>query len=194
MAHDHLLGTLEELKAVLSGHFLLSSGLHSDTYIQCARLFEHPEAASSLCGVLAEKLRDLDVDVVIGPAFGGIVFAYELARQLDTRGVFMERVDGTFALRRGFDVAPGSRVLIAEDVVTTGKSVNELLGSLDALNVEVLGVAAIVQRAEENPFSVPLYPLFNITPKVYEADGCPLCASGSEPVKPGSRGVSQSAN
>lgn len=177
---------LEETGALLEGHFLLSSGLHSDRYVQCARVFEHPDRAEELCRELAQKVDGLNVDAVVGPAMGGVAIAYEMARAMGVRALFVERKGESFELRR-FELTPGSRVIVAEDVVTTGGSAREAIEVLRGLDVEVVSVVSLVHRAEENPFDVPYHALVRIIPQVWAPEDCPLCATGSVAVKPGSR-------
>jgi orotate phosphoribosyltransferase len=179
------LAVLRECKAVLNGHFLLASGLHSDTYFQCAKIFEQPSVAEKVLKELADRWRADAPQVVAGPAIGGIIPAYELARHLGARCVYLEKVDGTFVLRRGFDVRPGEKVVVAEDVVTTGGSAKDAAQSLVALGARVLGVTSIVFRGEGNPFDVDLRYLVALSPPTYKPEACPLCQSGSTAVKPG---------
>lgn len=134
---DQIMHLFEDRKVMMDGHFLLSSGLHSDRYAQCARIFEYPEVAQMICGDLVEKLAGTDIDMVMGPAVGGILMAYEIARELGVPNVFAERVDGKMTLRRGFEVPKGSKVLLVEDVVTTGGSVNELFDIVEAADATV---------------------------------------------------------
>lgn len=182
---------LRQEGALLSGHFRLSSGLHSDTYVQCARFLRRPELAGSACAALADQLRaaGLAPDVVVGPAMGGVVIGYELARQLGTPGLFTERdAEGRMSLRRGFALRPGERVIIAEDVVTTGKSTLEVARLLTEMGAEVLAVASLIDRtggAAKLPF--PSFALLPVAAAVYQPEACPLCAAGVPVVKPGSR-------
>lgn len=176
----------QEAEALLQGHFLLTSGLHSDRYLQCARVLMYPDRAEFLSKQLAAKLK-VQPDLVVGPAIGGITFAYEMGRALQCPAIFAERVNGTFELRRGFHIEPGTRVLIAEDVVTTGGSVNEVIVVLQALGAEVIGVASLVHRAAVSPFEVPYTSLLQLIPLTWSKDDCPLCKEGSLPEKPGSR-------
>ena len=191
LSAETLAQQLRQEEALLAGHFRLSSGLHSDTYVQCARFLRRPELAGPACAELAAQIRDagLQADVVVGPAMGGIVIGYELARQLGVPGIFTERdADGQMSLRRGFTLAPGDRVIIAEDVVTTGKSTLEVARLLTDLGAEVLAVASLIDRtggAAGLPF--PSFALLPVTSAVYKPDDCPLCAAGVPVVKPGSR-------
>ena len=180
---------MEEFRAagaVLNGHFLLSSGLHSDTYVQCAKVMEHPERAARLCKALAEKWPEKPT-VVAGPAMGGILVGYELARALGARSVFFERVNGEFALRRGFALEKDDRVLVGEDVVTTGGSVKEVIDKVKEMGGNVVGVASFIHRGKETKFDEELRALLTLTPPAWKPEECPLCKEGSTPVKPGSR-------
>ncbi|MBI5368436.1 MAG: orotate phosphoribosyltransferase [Planctomycetes bacterium] len=178
------------LGAVQKGHFRLSSGLHSDTYVQCARLLERPEVAGPLLAGLAERFRPAGVRAVVGPAVGGILPAYELARALAARAVYMEREGTTLAFRRGFAVAPDEPVLVCEDVVTTGGSAQEVVAAVRAAGGRVVGVAALVDRsgaAGNGPFDVPFHALLQLAPPVWQPAECPRCREGLPLVKPGTR-------
>jgi len=180
---------LRETHALLEGHFLLSSGLHSDRYCQCAKLLEHPEKAARCAAMMGELIGDAPVDVVLAPALGGVVWGYELARALGTRSIFAERDETRkFSLRRGFALQAGERVLIAEDVVTTGKSVLELSPLIEAAGASVVGYAAIVDRSGGafRP-GVPFWSLTALEFETYKPEACPMCARGEAAVKPGSR-------
>ncbi len=182
---------LIESDAIMEGHFRLSSGLHSDRYCQCARLFEDPGAAAQVARMAAERVHDLkiDVNVVIAPALGGILWGYELARALGVRSLFAERVEtGVFALRRGFALGAGARVLLAEDVITTGKSVLELVPLVQASAGQVSGIASVVDRSAGgfDP-GVPWFSLVRLDFQTHDPATCPLCAAGQPVTKPGSR-------
>lgn len=179
---------LEESQALLKGHFLLSSGKHSDGYVQCAKLLQHPDRAEKALSELVGRLKELDIDIVVGPAMGGIVVAYELGRQLVKPAVFTERVDGEMTLRRGFEINKGDRVLIAEDVVTTGKSAFEAIDAVKKLGGEVVAIASLVDRTDGN-LDIPLYAATKVEINTFEVDECPLCKEGMEIVKPGSRNL-----
>ena len=173
--------------ALKEGHFLLSSGLHSSRYVQCARLLMHPEHAEWAGRELARRIEE-PVDVVIGPAMGGIVMAHELARALGVRALFAERVEDSFALRRGFELEPGERVVVVEDVVTTGGSAAEVARLVKGLGGEVVRIASIVDRSQgQARLPAPLVALASLTFPTHEPDDCPLCAGGSVAEKPGSR-------
>jgi len=179
-------------EALLKGHFILSSGLHSDRYVQCARFFQYPQYAELAARKLASLYRDVRIDVVIGGAFGGITIAYEMARALGVRGIFCERVEGVFQLRRGFEIKAGEQVLIAEDVVTTGKSIDEVAQLVNQHGGVVVGVASLVDRHMPDPEKLPyrFEWLHSVQAEAYDPASCPLCREGGQPaVKPGSRGM-----
>ena len=193
-------GTIELLKeseAMLEGHFLLSSGRHSDRYFQCARLLMHPGRAVEALAEVAETLRaglaggGLDFDLVVGPAMGGILPAWVIAQALGLSAIFTERDDkGTMALRRGFALSPGQKVLIVEDVVTTGKSSGESARAIEAAGGKVVALACLVdRRAEGVEVDWPLYAAARIPAESWDAASCPLCARGLPIVKPGSRKI-----
>lgn len=182
---------LSESGALLSGHFLLSSGLHSNGYVQCAKLLRFPEKARQVLSVVVEKVKDLQIDIVCGPAIGGIIVSYELGRQLGKESIFTERKDGVMELRRGFEVKAGQRVLITEDVITTGKSTMEAAKAVESFGAEVVAVACIADRRGENSnFSLPVYSAIKLQINNYEPERCPLCKEGAARLeKPGSRTI-----
>ena len=184
-----ILETFREAGALLEGHFLLSSGMHSPVYLQCALVLQDPRRAERLCGQLAKAVSAGCAQTVIGPAIGGIVVAQELARALGTRAIFAERENGCMTLRRGFAVQPAEKVLLAEDVVTTGGSLREVQQMVTAAGAEVVGVAALVDRTSgrDPGFGLPLAALVTLDVPAYPADQCPLCREGLPLVKPGSR-------
>ena len=174
--------------ALLEGHFRLTSGRHSDRYIQCARVLMEPKYTSALCGHLAEAFKNDSVDVVVGPAMGGIVISYEMARQLGVPSLFTERVDGKMTLRRNFTIEPGQKVLVVEDVVTTGGSVKEVIDIVKENGGEVVGVALLVDRSNGKvDLGARVEACLSMDVKSYEAEDCPLCKAGLPIVKPGSR-------
>ena len=178
---------LKKSEALLEGHFLLSSGKHSNRYVQCAKVLRFPEYAEQVLSTVVDQIKDLDIDLVVGPAMGGVIVSYELGRQLKKESVFTERKDGVVQLRRGFEVKPGAKIIIAEDVVTTGKSTIEAKKCLEALGGEVIGVACIANRTRED-IGRPIYSDIKLDIQDHEADECPLCKEGKEElVKPGSR-------
>jgi orotate phosphoribosyltransferase len=174
--------------ALLEGHFRLTSGLHSPGYLQCALVLQHPREAE-LCGrLLAERVRNLDVQAVLSPALGGIVIGHEVGRALGVRAVFAERQDGKLMLRRGFTLSPGEKVLVVEDVVTTGGSTRETIDVARAAGATVVAAGAIIDRSAGNQgLDVPFHALAAISLPTYQPESCPLCAAGSPVVKPGSR-------
>jgi orotate phosphoribosyltransferase len=182
-----VLDVFRSQEALLEGHFQLSSGLHSTRYLQCARVLMSPPLAAELCVRLAEAWRGERPQLIVGPALGGVVVAYELARAFGVPSIFAERENGKFALRRGFSVAPGTKVIVCEDVVTTGGSASEVIELLKGLGANVIGVTCLIQRTNQNPFSVPLASLATVIPPTWKPEECPLCKEGSKAVKPGSR-------
>ena len=187
MNEETVMTHLKESGAFLEGHFLLSSGLHSPAYIQCALLLQQPGRAGLVCAALADLWKEERPDVVVGPALGGILVAYELARALGSRALFTEREEGAMTFRRGFVLEAKEKVLVAEDIVTTGKSAKETIEVVRSLGSDVVGVAAIGNRNQGNPFNVPFKSLISLGFPTHRADDCPLCREGSKPVKPGSR-------
>jgi orotate phosphoribosyltransferase len=179
---------LKDTGAILSGHFLLSSGIHSDGYIQCARILQYPYHSNRVLRLIAQKVRHLDIEIVIGPALGGIIVAYELGRQLHTKAMFAERKDGIMQFRRGFAIKPHEKVLITEDVVTTGKSTMEVKELVEKRGGDVIGVACIVdRRSAEYHLDLPLYGALKMNIKTYTPEKCPLCHHGIPIENPGSR-------
>ncbi len=175
--------------ALMEGHFLLTSGRHSNQYMQCAQVLQYPKYTEQLAGHIAEKFLNDNIEVVLGPAMGGIIVAYEVARQLGITAMFTERQDGNMVLRRGFALHPGQRVLVVEDVVTTGGSVWEVIEIVKRSRAEVAGVAVLVDRSNgQVEFKVKQEAVLTMNIESYEADDCPLCREGKFPVvKPGSR-------
>jgi len=170
------------------GHFRFTSGRHSDNYMQCARLFEYPADSVTICSDVAEAFRGKGVDLVVGPAIGGIIMAYEVAKLLNVRNIFAERENGAMTLRRGFDVTTGSRAIVVEDVVTTGGSVKEVVELLRGRGVDVIGVGAVIDRSNGAvKFDVPFYAVATMDLKSWEPEDCHLCKQGIPLMKPGSR-------
>jgi orotate phosphoribosyltransferase len=189
---DPVLDIFIERGALLDGHFLLSSGLHSPRYLQCARVLMDPRVATDLGRALADQLREavqgVQPGAVVAPALGGVLVAHEVARAFGCRGLFTERQEGVMTLRRGFAIEPGEPVVVVEDAVTTGKSTREVLDAMTVQGARVLAVGCLVDRSFGNvDFGVPHRSLLRVEVPTYPADACPLCASGSRPVKPGSR-------
>ena len=187
MSNIDVIEMLKECDALLEGHFLLSSGKHSNRYVQCAKILRFPDKAEKVLSKVVEQIKNLGIDLVVGPAMGGVIVSYELGRQLGKESVFTERKDGQMQLRRGFEVKPGDKIIIAEDVVTTGKSTMETKKVLEDLGGEVIGVACIADRTNQD-IGMPIYSAIKLDIKVYESDECPLCKEGNiDLVKPGSR-------
>jgi orotate phosphoribosyltransferase len=186
---------LKETEAMREGHFLLSSGRHSDQYFQCARLFQYFDKAESVLSVVMDMLRrdmkngTLAIDAIVGPAIGGIIVAYELGRQLGLPAFFTERNDaGNMTLRRGFSVAEGQRILIAEDVVTTGKSSAEAAAVLESMGAKIVALACVVdRRTDEVQFQWPIYSAVKVKAVSWDAVSCDLCKKNIPLEKPGSR-------
>jgi orotate phosphoribosyltransferase len=175
-------------EALLKGHFKLTSGRHSNRYIQCAKVLQYPEYTGKLCADLAEKYKDDQIDLVVGPAIGGIIVAYEVARHLGVKAIFTERENNVMTLRRGFTIKPGERVLVVEDVITTGGSVKEVIDILKNLGANVVGVAVLVDRtAGKIDLGVRTESLLSLEVESYLPEDCPLCKSALPLVKPGSR-------
>ncbi|HHW66302.1 orotate phosphoribosyltransferase [Defluviitalea raffinosedens] len=188
---DRVLEILRETGVLLEGHFLLTSGRHSNQYMQCAKILQYPNYAEEIAKGLAEEFKEDAIDIVVGPAMGGIIIAYELARQLNAKNLFAERENGKMVLRRGFSIPKGARVLVAEDVVTTGGSVFEVIDIVKEQGGEVAGVAVLVDRSNGSvDFGAKLRAALTADIISYEAEECPLCKEGKLPlVKPGSRNI-----
>jgi orotate phosphoribosyltransferase len=189
MSQD-ILEILKETDAFLEGHFLLSSGKHSDQYVQCAKVLRFPDQAEKVLKPVVEQLKSLKIDKVVGPAMGGVIVSYEIGRQLGKESIFTERKDGVMELRRGFEIKAGERVIITEDVVTTGKSTIETKKVLESLGAEVLGVACIAdRRAQGVEIDIPIYSAIKLEITAWDPSDCPVCKENKLPlVKPGSRG------
>ncbi|HRW13244.1 MAG TPA: orotate phosphoribosyltransferase [Syntrophomonas sp.] len=189
LSKEQAIKIFSESGALLEGHFKLTSGRHSNRYMQCAQVLQYPAYTEELARHLADRFADTKIDLVIGPAMGGIIVAYEVARQLQVPGIFTERQEGKMALRRGFAIEPGARVLVVEDVVTTGGSVVEVMEVVRQLQGNVVGVGVLVDRsAGKVDFGVPLHSVLAMDIESWEADQCPLCKQGQgEAIKPGSR-------
>jgi len=182
------LARFQRYAAVQQGHFLLTSGLHSPLYVQCALILQYPHEAAALGEALAVQVRDSRPDVVVGPALGAVLVAHEVARALGLRALFAERAHGVLALRRGFAIAPGERVLIVEDVVTTGTTTAEVAGLVRGAGGVVVAAAALIDRSAGRwPLDVPLRALARVDAPTYSPDQCPQCRSGMPLVTPGSR-------
>ena len=188
MTEKDIVGLFEKNNALLVGHFKLSSGLHSEKYLQCALVLQHPGIAEEMAKALAAKFSGTKIDLVVGPALGGVTFAYEVARALGVRGIFTERDDGKMVLRRGFSIKASEKVLIVEDVVTTGLSTKEVMDVVKAHGGEVVGVCSIIDRSDVKPdYGVRFESLAKIKVDTYKPETCPMCKKGSAAIKPGSR-------
>ncbi len=194
LTRDEILEDFRQADALLEGHFVLTSGNHSNAYLQCARIFMDPGRAERLCAALASTIRQHGladgIDVVVSPAMGGIIAGYELGRQLGVRAIFVERVNGAFTLRRGFGIASGERCLIMEDVVTTGLSTRECMSVVQATGGQVVAVAALVDRSGGNAtFGAPFIPLIKLDIPHFPPDHVPDWLAAIPATKPGSRGL-----
>jgi orotate phosphoribosyltransferase len=178
----------KESGAFLTGHFLLTSGLHSPHYFQCAKVLQFPEYTTLLCTDIARQIEKMEIDLVVGPALGGIVVAQEIGRILNKRTIFAERENNEMTLRRGFEIRKGERVLIAEDVLTTGKSIREVIGLVEKAGGTMTAVSVILDRsAGKVSFGAPLVSLMAMDVVTHAPDACPICKTGVPLVKPGSR-------
>lgn len=184
---------LIDTKAILEGHFLLTSGLHSPLYVEKFNVLQHPKYTEKLCQELAERFRDQHVGLVIGPMTGGILLAHEVGKSLGTRAIFTEREKGIMTLRRGFRIEPGTRVLIVEDIVTTGGSVKEVVKVVRDYGGEIVGVGLLVDRSGgKADFGVPkekVQALLHLNVETYTAEACPLCEAGVEMTERGSHHI-----
>ena len=188
MTQTEVLDLFRQAGALLEGHFKLSSGLHSDRYLQSARVLQHPDFAERMGRALAARLEHLQPTVILSPALGGIVIGQEVGRAMHVRSIFAERQDGKLTLRRGFTLTPADRVVVVEDVITTGLSTRETIDAAQANGAQVLGAAAIIDRGSDaSRLNVPLQSLVRMEVPAYQPDACPMCASGQPVVKPGSR-------
>ena len=188
MTKDEVLSAFRRSGALLEGHFRLSSGLHSPGYLQCALVLQHPREAETLGAALGEIVRPLGAETVLSPAMGGIVIGQEVGRALGVRAIFAERQDGALTLRRGFALEPGEKVVVVEDVVTTGGSTRETMDVARAAGAIVVGACAIVDRSGgKQGLDVPFQALLPMDVKAYQESECPLCQQGVPVVKPGSR-------
>lgn len=177
---------LIEYNGLLSGHFCLTSGLHSDTYFQCAKLYEHPEVVEKLGKMLAEKLSEIEFDTIVSPAIGAIIIGYETAKQAGKRFLFVERKDGVLQMRRDYKLSKGEKVIILEDVITTARTINETKDAIKEFESEIIGVASIVDRTKgQTQYNITS--LLQVNPVTYEPEDCPLCKKNIPVIKPGSR-------
>jgi orotate phosphoribosyltransferase len=197
VTQENILKEFEEAGAILRGHFILSSGLHSDTYLQCARVLMDPKRSERICHQLAERIRRTPsgskVDLVASPALGGVIVGYEVARQLGVPAIFCERAEGKFTIRRGFHVEKGARVVMVEDVVTTGKSSKEAMDTIEAAGGKVVAAACLINRSGGNPLNVPLISLVELDIQTYTDEELPFELAKVPAEKPGSRWLKTSA-
>ncbi len=189
LTQERIIEILKEAGVLLEGHFLLTSGKHSNRYLQCAKIFRNTKYSEELCRELANQYENDNIDVVIGPAMGAVQMAYEVSRHLKVENFFTEREDGVMVLRRGFEIKPGMRCLLVEDVVTTGGSVKEVIEIVEKSGGVVAGIGSIVDRTGgEMDFGYPYKSVISMKVEAWEKDNCPLCKEGKiELVKPGSR-------
>ncbi len=189
ISEQEALNIFRRAGAFLEGHFLLTSGLHSPHYVEKFRVLEYPEFTSILCAQIAENFSGENVGVVVGPATGGIILAHETAKHLGVRAMFTERVDGRMLLRRGFEIKPSDRVLLVEDIVTTGGSILEVIDVVRSTGAAIAGLGFLVDRSGGRvEFGLPARPLITLDVLAYQPDDCPLCREGTPAVKPGSTG------
>ncbi len=187
---EKIISIFQDTGAMLEGHFKLTSGRHSNRYFQCALVIQHPHHCKDLCGELATRFSHDNIHLVVGPAMGGIVMSYEMARALGVRSIFTERENFDMKLRRGFNIAPGERVLVVEDVITTGGSVKEVIDLVRDAGGEVVGVAVLVNRSGgKADLGVRTESLLDIPAVSYIPEECPLCKEGIPISKPGSRDI-----
>ncbi len=199
LSDAEVINEFEVAQAILRGHFVLSSGLHSDTYLQCARVLMNPKRAEKICAALVEKIKQQlggqAVDLVVAPAMGGVVVGYEMGRQLGVETIFCERENGVFNLRRGFRIEPGQRILLVEDVVTTGKSSLETVTCIEAHGGQVVAEASLIDRSagESAKLPFPLISLLTLSVATFEANKIPAHLQNVPAIKPGSRWLQQKA-
>ncbi len=192
LTEAEILEIFKKTEALFEGHFLLTSGRHSDKYFQCTKVLQYPEYIEQLCSIIANHFKNYEIDTIISPAIGGLVVGQEVARQLNKRFIFAERENKTLTLRRGFSLSEGEKVLICEDVVTTGGSVFEVIDIVKNNNAEVAGVGFIVDRSNGKvDFEFPQISTLKMEVVSYLPEECPLCKEGMEITKPGSRKVNK---
>jgi len=190
LSEREILKIFKDTDALLNGHFLLTSGRHSKEYFQCAKVLQYPEYTKQLCSIISNYFSDAEIDTVISPAIGGLVVGQEVARQLNKRFIFAERDNKELTLRRGFALREGERVLVCEDVVTTGGSVFETIEIVKSNNADVAGVGIIVDRSNGKiDFGCQQISVVKLDVKSFQSDECPYCLEGQELIKPGSRKV-----
>ncbi len=190
MTESDVLAALKDAGAILHGHFQLTSGRHSDTYVQCARILEDPALTTRLAEAMAASVRDRTIDLVAAPAVGGIIIGFAVAQALGVKFIFSERQQGAMTFRRSFTINPGQRVLVVEDVVTTGGSVAEVIDLVRAAGGDVVAVTSIIDRGGEKAFDADYRPLLKLEVESMEPPRCPQCAAGTPIDSPGSRRLS----
>ncbi|MBI3192970.1 MAG: orotate phosphoribosyltransferase [Ignavibacteriae bacterium] len=190
MTKENILSIFKKTEALLEGHFQLTSGLHSPVYFQCAKVLQYPEYTTALCAVIVQYFRTRKIDLVIAPAIGGVVVSQEVGRQLNVRTIFAERKEKRMELRRGFFIKPNENVLVCEDVITTGGSVQEVIEIVKQYQANVVGVASIVDRSNGKVSFLNFHPVLTMEAVTYQPTNCPLCSRGIPVEKPGSRKVS----
>ena len=194
LSYNESLKILKETNALLEGHFILSSGLHSKQYIQCAKLLSHPQMAESICSSLCEKIKKIfnDIDLILSPALGGVVVGYEIGRQLKKETIFAERINGNMILRRDFKIKQNSKVLIVEDVITTGKSALECANIVNENKAMIVGYACIIDRTNDNiSFKDKIISQIQFNIETFSKDKLPDELKKIKPIKPGSRNLSK---
>jgi orotate phosphoribosyltransferase len=192
MTNEEKFELFKKSGAFLEGHFLLSSGLHSPQYVEKFRVLEYPEYTEKLCIDIAAAFKDDKIELVIGPVTGGIILAHEVAKALKVKSMFTERVDNVMSLRRGFNFKKGTRILLVEDIVTTGGSIFEVIELIKSLHGEIVGVGYLVDRSGGKVnFGVKQYPLVNLDIVTYSQENCPLCKANIQLIKPGSKKLTQ---
>ncbi len=192
MIMEEIMKRFEDAGAIQKGHFKLTSGVHSDTYIQCAQVMQYPEFMYNLCSELGKKFKGDDVDVIVGPAIGGIIMSHVMARILGpwVRAIFTERENGKMTLRRSFQIKKGEKVLVVEDVTTTGSSVMEVIDIVKSRHGKVVGVGVLIDRSGGRmDFGIRTKKLLTLDIKTYLPEECPLCKKGIQAIKPGSRDI-----
>ncbi len=188
MKKEELIKIFQDSQALLEGHFKLRSGLHSNRFFQAALLLQYPDTAEKVCRVLADKFKHLKIDTVISPAVGGLIVGQEVARALGVKAIFADKEDGKLVLKRGFEIKPGEKILVAEDVVTRGGRVQETIDLVRTFGGDVVGVGVLVDRScGQAKFDIPHQCLLELELETYEPDNCPLCKAGVPVERPGSK-------
>jgi len=191
LSDKEVLDIFKSTGALLEGHFLLTSGRHSNQYFQCAKVLQYPNYTAQICSLIVDHFKDFKIDTIVAPAMGGMIVGYEVGRQLNKKSIFTERENKEMTLRRGFSLSKGEKVLVCEDVITTGGSVKEVIEIVKRSGAEVVGIASIVDRSNGKvDFGFPLFSALKLDVVSFEPDQCPLCKEGKiELVKPGSKKV-----